>query len=204
MAKWLGRKKVAHGNVKAGKVSGKTSALPWYRRNSFSATDAVLTGLGIGIAVAATSFPWYVFFNQEKFGVAALRFEGSEASSAVSARLSPAIGSTRNLSPEDLEGLSLDYEATGSLPPRRKPLEPSGKQAFPASAPNFALVHVANGRALIRDANGLWIVERGSILPDNSRVVAIESRDGSWILRTSENRVVEIARDAGGMQASAH
>ncbi|WP_157016401.1 hypothetical protein [Mesorhizobium xinjiangense] len=175
--------------------------LPWYRRNTFNMSDAVLAGLGIGIAVAAATFPWYVFLNQDKFGVAALEFEGNEAASIISAAMT---NTPRGFPPEDLTGLSLDYAATGSLPPRgQRPDAPAAaKQPFPGTPPNYALIHVANGRALIRDAKGLWIVERGSVLPDDSRVAAIETLNGAWVLRTNDNRVVEISQDAGALQVS--
>ncbi len=38
------------------------------RRKGLS-TDRTLTGIGLLLAGAAAFFPWYVFFNQEKFGI---------------------------------------------------------------------------------------------------------------------------------------
>ena len=31
--------------------------------------DRLLAGAGILLAVASAAFPWYVFFNQDKFGI---------------------------------------------------------------------------------------------------------------------------------------
>jgi hypothetical protein len=58
--------------------------------------------------------------------------------------------------------------------------------------PQFRLVHVANGRAMIEDDAGLWVVQAGSMLPDSSRVARIEKRDGKWVLVTSTDRVVAL------------
>jgi hypothetical protein len=51
---------------------------------------------------------------------------------------------------------------------------------------------VANGRAMIEDDSGLWVVQRGSKLPDNSTVALIELRDGDWVIVTSEDKVIRI------------
>ena len=48
------------------------------------------------------------------------------------------------------------------------------EQPFPATS-GFRLLHVANGRALIEDCSGMYIVRIGSILPDNSRLATLEA-----------------------------
>jgi hypothetical protein len=48
---------------------------------------------------------------------------------------------------------------------------------------------------MIEDADGLWVVQRGSRLPDASRVVAIEQRGASWVLVTSNDRIVKLQPD---------
>ncbi len=52
-------------------------------------------------------------------------------------------------------------------------------------------MHVANGRALIEDAGGMYIVRVGSVLPDNSRLATLEQRDGKWVIVTSNGDVYE-------------
>jgi hypothetical protein len=47
---------------------------------------------------------------------------------------------------------------------------------------------------MIQDDTGLWIVQRGSVLPDSSRVSAIEQRGGKWVLVTSTGQVVELSK----------
>ena len=102
----------------------------------------------------------------------------------------------QRLTEEEIRAIQLDFGSTGTVrtpdSPRQDDSAPAS-QPFPVAAPAYSLVHVANGRAMIRDSNGFWVVERGSILPDNSRVIAIEQRNGKWVLRTSNNASLELA-----------
>jgi hypothetical protein len=98
---------------------------------------------------------------------------------------------------EDVPVMQLDLFSTGALPDDEG--SDSGKgapgldqQPFPGDVPQFRLVHVANGRAMIEDDAGLWVVQTGSMLPDSSRVAGIEKRDGKWVLVTSMDRVVAL------------
>jgi RPA family protein len=61
-------------------------------------------------------------------------------------------------------------------------------QPFPASS-GFKLLHVANGRALIEDTTGMYVVRVGSVLPDESRLATIEQRDGKWVIVTSKGDI---------------
>ena len=98
---------------------------------------------------------------------------------------------------EDVPIMQLDLFSTGTLPDKTED-GGSGTRArprpaaFPADDAQFRLVHVANGRAMIEDDTGLWVVQPGSMLPDSSRVAGIEKRDGKWVLVTSTDRVVEL------------
>ena len=42
---------------------------PPRQRRRVSTTDRVLGLTGVALACAAAFFPWYVFFNEEKFGI---------------------------------------------------------------------------------------------------------------------------------------
>ena len=127
-------------------------------------SDMVIVGSGLALAIGCALFPWYVFFNQEKFGVQAMNFSGNEAGTTM---------------PSDLV-----------YPPElvRRELNPGEKRKV-----EFSLVHVANGRAMIEDEDGLWVVQKGSTLPDASKVASIEKRDGVWVLVTDANRVIQMA-----------
>jgi hypothetical protein len=68
------------------------------------------------------------------------------------------------------------------------------EQPFPAPVISFRLVQIANGRAMLEDDTGLFVVQPGSILPDNSRVVTIEEHNGRPVLVTDADVVLELER----------
>ena len=169
-----------------------------WQRKDFSITDAVLVGVGVGLAAAAATFPWYVFMHQDQFGYAAVKFDQAPSGSDLSGPFyTPRVQwRPQPATAEDLEALALDFAATGTVVGSidRDGLDRGLEtQPFPGPPPRFTLVHVAKGRAMISDANGFFVVERGSILPDNSRVLSIENVNGKWILKTSRDQVVELA-----------
>jgi hypothetical protein len=168
-------------------------------RKTYSVTDAVLVGIGIGLTAACATFPWYVFMNQDKFGYAEIAFDDNPIVSDTSGPFyTPRVQwKPAPATPEDVAALPLDYVATGTVVgsiDRDGPVAGEEAQPFPETPVRFELVHVANGRAMIRDDNGLFVVERGSVLPDNSRVVSIEDQAGKWVLKTSRDQVVELSR----------
>lgn len=157
--------------------------------------DVTLAALGLTLGLTCAVFPWYIFFNQEKFGVREFTFSGggSGRASPDMAYVPQPVG--KPFAQSEMPRMELDFFPTATLPsdgesPRALP---SSAQPFPSDRVNFRLVHVANGRAMIEDADGLWVVQRGSQLPDASRVTAIEQREGRWVLVTSHDKIVELA-----------
>lgn len=162
----------------------------------YSTGDKVLAGTGVVLAAMAAFFPWYVFLNPDKFSVPAL-WEGKtrnlpETAAREVMSVSPAAMVDDDDDPS-LEGV--DPVATATTPGlgREKtlgaPVETGLNQPLPADS-GFRLMHVANGRALIEDARGMYIVRVGSILPDNSRLATLEQRDGAWVIVTSNGDIV--------------
>lgn len=167
-------------------------------RNPDRRSDLVIAGLGVGLGLFCALFPWYVFLNQEKFGVQALQFSGSgqgtrPARIAFSSRYETV---EAPFADEDLPFGKLDPFVTASLPSDDVPRVASAlaDQPFPGDEATFSLVHVVNGRAMIEDETGLWVVQRGSLLPDNSRVASIELRGKKWVLVTSADKIVELSQ----------
>ena len=156
-------------------------------------SDFVIAALGVTLGLICALFPWYIFFNQEQFGVQAIKFGGTgtnsgrEGGGVVTSRSAP-------LTAKDLPNTSIDLLATGTVQDDATPMQPPGDQPFPADVAKFRMVHVANGRAMIEDDTGLWIVQRGSTLPDSSTVSSIEQRNGKWIMLTSTNQVIQLSR----------
>ncbi|CAN7596211.1 hypothetical protein [Mesorhizobium sp. LjNodule214] len=159
-------------------------------------SDFVVAALGITLGLICALFPWYIFFNQEQFGVQAIKFGGSGTNVGRVSGGSQLENRGAPLTAKDVPP-DVDLFATGTLPDRPEdPDQAPGldRQPFPSDAAKFRMVHVANGRAMIEDDAGLWIVQRGSMLPDSSRVSSIEQRGGKWVMVTSTDQVIELSK----------
>lgn len=175
----------AETDVSPAVAASRTAAKPARLRE-----DLLLGLLGISLGLGSAMFPWYVFFNQDKFGVRAVTFDGAGEATSASIGNTPQI--VRIPEDSDFPLLELDRFATGTTP--REETTSLLDRPFPQQDVPFRLVHVANGRAMIQDDAGLWIVQRGSVLPDMSRVASIEERGGAWVIVTSTDRIVSITR----------
>ncbi|MCX8996099.1 flagellar protein [Rhizobiaceae bacterium BDR2-2] len=158
-------------------------------------SDRILAAVGVALAAAAAAFPWYVFFNEEKFGI---RIAGWEQLND----LPPGSAARRPFSVSPLA--TPDPENRLAAPPAIDPVVTAtvssiGEvkedapllqelQPMPGRS-GFRLLHVANGRALIEDGNGMYMVQVGSILPDDSRLATVEQRDGKWVIITSKGEI---------------
>lgn len=172
-------------------------AVPPLRRPDQDVTsiaDRLLITAGISLAAMAAFFPWYVFLNPQEFSVPPLwqgdRRDLPETSAREVVSVSPAAMTDDDDTAPPRE---LDPVRTATVPNLGResgsgaPAE-SLEQPLPAPT-GFRLMHVANGRALIEDASGMYIVRVGSILPDNSRLATLEQRDGEWVIITSNGDV---------------
>lgn len=160
-------------------------------------SDFIIAGLGVALGLVCALFPWYIFFNQDQFGVQAIRF-GGRGDNAGRATVEAKPGATGTpVAAQETPDAALDLLSTGTLQlaPETPDTAPSlDQQPFPTEAAKFRLVHIVNGRAMMEDDAGLWIVQQGSILPDSSSVKSIEQRKGRWVLITSTDRVLEISK----------
>jgi len=161
--------------------------------------DRLLAFTGIALACGAALFPWYVFFNEEKFGIRVADWERTRDLPEGPGRnvfsVSPLAlvdrddeGGDGNGNAEVDQIVTATVPTLGLKPPESLDTQPS--QPFPGKS-GFRLLHVANGRALIEDKAGMYLVRVGSILPDNSRVATLEQRDGKWVIVTSAGEIVQ-------------
>ncbi|SMC85035.1 flagellar protein [Rhizobium sp. RU36D] len=168
-------------------------------KNSSILTDRLLAGTGVALACAAGLFPWYVFFNEEKFGIRTAGWENTRDLPEGPGRnvfsVSPLalVDDDKESSPEVRETM-VDPVVTATVSQLGEEDKANGQvmpeQPFPGRS-GFKLLHVANGRALIEDESGMYMVRVGSILPDNSRVATLEQRDGKWVIITSAGEIYE-------------
>ena len=174
--------KTAPRGLKKSRPSGRESARG----------ERSMKGAAAVLAVAAALFPWYVFLNQDKFGVSIDGWEqlrnvrGFRQRDLVEV---PPMAVSR--APVETPDRS-DMLTTATVP---KVGDSDGadvgtQQPFPGRS-GFRLLHVANGRAMIEDGNGMYIVQTGSILPDNSRLAALTQKNGKWVIVTSKGETYE-------------
>ncbi|MFA7415938.1 MAG: flagellar protein [Rhizobium sp.] len=166
---------------------------------SFSMADRILGATGIALACAAAFFPWYVFFNEEKFGIRVSEMDHTRDLPEGPGRnvfsVSPlAMVDKDDNGPKIKPELPVDPLVTATVSKLGTENAAGAalreQQPFPGQS-GFRLLHVANGRALIEDGSGMYMVRVGSILPDNSRVATLEQRDGKWVIVTSEGVVYD-------------
>ncbi len=158
-------------------------------------SDLTIAALGVALGLICALFPWYIFFNPDEFGVRAMRFGIGGAGSGPTVRTTTdRVGKPPAAPVADTE--DVDLLSTGTVAPKPDKEEAPGliEQPFPPPATPFRVVLIANGRAMLEDETGLFVVQPGSILPDNSRVQAIEQRNGMPVLVTDSGQVLEIGR----------
>lgn len=164
---------------------------PKLGRKASRRSDIVIAALGLTLGLICASFPWYIFFNQDQFGVQAIKFGGNGTNSGRAGGGVVAQGSAP-LTAKDVPADDIDLLATGTVQSEPSQAPSPDEQPFPADT-TFRMVHVVNGRAMIEDDAGVWIVQRGSTLPDSSQVSSIEQRGGRWVMVTSTDKVIELS-----------
>lgn len=167
-------------------------------RSSKRNGDRVVMVTGFVLATAAALFPWYVFFNQDSFGGNPMNWGDTRNLSGMTG------GEVFSVSPlaipdekgSSSSGQPFDPITTATVPdetPQDGSLSlptPESTQSPASAKPGYKLLHVANGRALIEDSRGVYLVQVGSALPDNSKLATMEQRDGKWVIITSNGEVV--------------
>ncbi|WP_099863962.1 flagellar protein [Pararhizobium haloflavum] len=164
---------------------------PWYRR--LMTSDRVIMAGGVSLAAFAAFFPWYVFLHQEEFGPKPMVYSRSEGLAQWPGRTLLDASPLVEDSPDSETSETFDPLMTATVPTQAAPAETDDSaldQPFPSSRSPFRLLHVANGRALIENGAGMYIVRIGSVLPDNSRLARLEKREGEWVIVTSDGDVI--------------
>ena len=159
---------------------------------TFWTTDRVILLSGFALAVSAAFYPWYIFFNEDKFGInvaiTTMKREQPELAGRAIVSASP-----NGFSDKD-DNVVLppfgDQLITGTIPDRsnsaRSDAKADEEQPFPGTVNAFRVLHVSNGKAMIEDANGVYIVGPGGLLPDRSKLESLEDRSGTWVLVTDQ------------------
>ncbi|RVC94645.1 hypothetical protein EN739_16410, partial [Mesorhizobium sp. M2A.F.Ca.ET.017.03.2.1] len=83
-------------------------------RSADRRSDFVIAALGITLGLICALFPWYIFFNQDQFGVQAMKFGGTGSNSG---RAGGGVVAERSapLTAKDIPAANLDLLATGTV-----------------------------------------------------------------------------------------
>jgi hypothetical protein len=165
------------------------------RIGAFRPGDWLLAAGGVALAAVCAVFPWYIFYNQDQFGVRPLTFSGEQGRNDGShpMGLPGLVGERMPLALDSFP--QIDFTPTGTVPdaPAFDPAD-IPEQPYPGDLRHFRLIHAENGRAMIEDEDGFWMVQRGSLLPDGSRLARIEQRGSGWVLVTTADTEIPLTR----------
>ncbi|TGS59803.1 hypothetical protein EN844_30510, partial [Mesorhizobium sp. M3A.F.Ca.ET.201.01.1.1] len=102
-------------------------------RSADRRSDFVIAALGITLGLICALFPWYIFFNQEQFGVQAIKFGGSGSNSG---RAGGGVATERGgpLTAKDVPDADIDLLATGTVRDDPAPAPAPDEQPFPAAS----------------------------------------------------------------------
>jgi hypothetical protein len=164
-------------------------------------SDLTVAALGVTLGLICALFPWYIFFNPDEFGVRAMRFGGGGNGNQpiVLGAQTERVGAPAESQDIPFLDLELDLRTTGTAV--KDPESDDGghaalpaleDQPFPPPVIEYKVIQIANGRAMIEDDTGLFVVQTGSVLPDGAHVRSIEERNGKPVLVTDKDKVLKI------------
>ncbi|MBX3566800.1 MAG: hypothetical protein KF914_01995 [Rhizobiaceae bacterium] len=190
---------IAAGNTPSQRRLRHARVRAWASTIAKRRSDIIVATMGLSLGLGCALFPWYIFFNQEKFGIRAMKFAGNKDQIAPISMGDQGERDGPTTPADMLPPTRLDLFATGTVgdEDEQTPTVEPEHQPFPGTVnePQYSLVFATAGRAMIADDSGMWVVQRGSLLPDNSKVVSIEQRGKDWVLITSNQRVIEVSRN---------
>ena len=165
------------------------------RRSGGVSTDRFLGWSGAALALTAAFFPWYVFFNEDKFGLNMVTsiFTRDMPDWAGRSKVMPSPAAIASSNDVTALPRSDEQVVTGTVPDKAQDDQPAdaGDQPFPSEAVEFHVLHAAGGKAMIEDKNGIYVVTPGSMLPDLSRVAKVEEVGGEWVLITDKGEIYD-------------
>jgi hypothetical protein len=180
--------------------------IPPLKRGRFGShilTDNLLVVSGIGLALLAAFFPWYVFFNEDQFVYRPEAVITSRDLPELPAR--PVVIASPSAIPDSDAGqaalLVPDNLVTGAVPEDKADVkekaadDPALDQPFPRDT-RYRLLFVSNGQAMIEHASGIYLARVGAALPDDSHIATLEQRNGDWVIITDQGKVIKREPDA--------
>lgn len=186
--------------VRAQRAGAKRASAPPQQRpdarrrakSRFSAIDGAVVAAGVLAAIASASFAIYMVAAPDRHPI----FNGIDHLMIFA---QPNRGLAQPLIArvsKSADDQGIDFTATGTIPNEGKTAAPPD-HTLPAihSAervlPEFTLRGVSGNVAVVEDANDIYRVEVGSPLPNGGRVLAIEWRQGRFVVVTTRGVIRE-------------
>lgn len=169
----------------------------WFR--DMTAADYILSVIGLCLGTFAALFPWHVYLHPESYGPPRMTFsrDGVIPREEIIAQVPLEAGQPAN-------SLSEVRTATGiEKPPARVDPVTTGKvdrstirtvdidpQPYPGNGKSFTVLAVDGARALVGDADGVYLVRESSRLPDDTTAEAFREDDRGWYIVTSGGKIL--------------
>jgi hypothetical protein len=155
---------------------------------TFSLGSIALGATGISLAASATAFAAYMIADQTRTPT----FSGAEHLMIFARPASQAAGKVQARHRDEASPIPLDVDdmPVGSIKPRAGGPEGgrSGESAQDMQDRTEVPVRgVFNGKALVEIPSGFALAEPGSNLPGLGHVLAIEARNGRWVVVTTRS-----------------
>ncbi|MEZ5811869.1 MAG: hypothetical protein R3D45_10700 [Rhizobiaceae bacterium] len=150
------------------------------------AVDTALGLFGVALAAGSLYFPWYVYRHSDRFQPPRIEYSGNTELYGEPEDRTGVLWLQAQLP----QGTILDPIETGTVDKPQEEETAGEARGEPTRSAAYRLVFVANGRALVRDDTGVFVVTPNSTLPDGQRVTEFRSVDDQWELLTSGNEIV--------------
>jgi len=164
----------------------------WFR--DMTLADYVLSVIGLCLGTFAALFPWHVYLHPESYGPPRMTFSrggvipreeiaaqvpvnpGDSTGSLSEVRTAREMGNTRN---------KVDPVTTGKVDRSTIRTVSTDLQPYPGNGKPFKVLAVDGARALVGDADGVYLVRASSRLPDDTTAVEFREDDKGWYIVTS-------------------
>ncbi|WP_370321241.1 hypothetical protein [Oricola sp.] len=169
----------------------------WFR--DMTTADYILSFIGLCLGTFAALFPWHVYLHPESYGPPRMTFsrDGVIPREEIIAQVpleedqpASALSGVGNTSRVGNPPVQVDPVTTGKVDRntiRKVGIEP---QPYPGNGKSFTVLAVDGARALVGDADGVYLVRVDSRLPDDTTAEAFREDDNGWYIVTSGGKIL--------------
>jgi len=169
----------------------------WFR--DMTAADYILSVIGLCLGTFAALFPWHVYLHPESYGPPRMTFSrgGVIPREEIVAQV-PLEASQPASSPSEVRPASAAVKPPARVDPvttgkvdrstiRTVDIDP---QPYPGNGKSFTVLAVDGARALVGDADGVYLVRVDTRLPDDTTAVDFRQDKQGWYIVTSAGKTL--------------